>query len=283
MRILIILLTVFASSSLKANEELGQGFASLIYNGDILEIPIKTGVETRIVTGFEAKIGYSPAVAIYGVQTKLLPSGIFITSEKPLESVYAEIESTDDERLIPVRFVPNDDVENAPTKYRIIDKTIKVAEVEEPIDEKKKYRAVVRNVLGGNQNQSKSGNTIVDLVRHAGTDLFGAPRHRLQLNGVQRVATSKDRYRLLPGGKLKTKVVKSYSYKGLFVTTIEVKNISRNKELIDPRKLIGHWLYAGIHDSNSLGGGERGFMYLVSSVPFDQAIKKVVNWRKLNG
>lgn len=281
MRALIILLTLFVSVSIKAQEQ--REFVTLIYSGDILEIPIKTGVETRIVTGFEAKIGYSPAIAPKRVQTKLLPSGIFITATNKLEGEYAEIEATDGTQLIPVRLVSNDDVENAPTKYQIIDQTVKEVKITEPVDEKKEFRAVVRNVLGSGESESKSGNTIVDLVRHAGTDMFGAPRHRKILNGVQNVATSKERYRLLPGGKLKTKVVKSYRYKGLFVTTIEVKNISRNTVLIDPRKLIGHWLYAGIHDSNALNGGERGVIYLVSSVPFDEAINRVVNWRKLNG
>lgn len=280
MKNLITIMLILFSATAIAEEKP----TTLIYDGDVLEIPIKTGVETRIILDFDASIGYDPSTATKGVSTKILPSGIFVKASNPFENDYAEIaENGGKGQIIPIRLISNDRVNNAPTKYKIVNTTIEQEKREEIIDIRKENRAIVKNVLPstGTSKDNLSQNSIVNMIRFTASSLFGAPRHQVNLNGIEKVETIKEKYRLFSGGRIKTTVISSHRYQGLFITAIKIKNLSHHEYEIDPRKIIGHWLYAGLHDSSIIEGKENGVIYLISTTPFDEAISKVVNWRKL--
>jgi len=253
----------------------------LIYDGDVLEIPIATGEETRIIVGYPAKIGYDPSVASKTVSTKLLPSGIFISTNSPFDGDYGEIVSTDGTRVIPVRFVANDGVRNPPTRYRIIDRTVPVVQERKQVDRRAEFRATVSSVIPNSPGRRDGSNTIVDMVRFAAQSLYGAPRHRQVLSGVQQVDTDEDSYRLFSGASVKAKIIKSYRYGDLFVTSVKLENRLSKPYEVDPRTLVGHWRYAAFQTTNIIEPGDRGVLHLVSDKPFDHAFRTVVNWRKL--
>ena len=277
--ILLILISVFCGNSFAEESE----FLELYYNGDILEVPIKTNTETRIVLGFVAEIGFDPSVGAKGVLTNILPSGIFITNSLAFEREYAEIREIGGlGRVIPVRFVSNDSDPNAATKIKIIDTTVKEEVAKKEIPQKVINRAKVRNILPST-GRNKKGNSIVKMIRFVSTSLFGAPRLQADDTNFKQVDTQHKRYRLFPGAKVRTTVLSSYEYNGLFITAIKVKNLSSYEYVIDPRTIVGHWLYAGMQDSTVIPGNGAGAIYLISSTQFDNAVNRVVNWRKFNG
>ena len=111
----------------------------------------------------------------------------------------------------------------------------------------------------------------VDLVRYAAQRFYAPQRLHADRPGLRGVPVAREPIRLIRGVLVETTPLAGWEEGGLVVTAIRADNTGQARVRLDPRQVVGFWRAAAFQHS-ILRPGEATILYLVSDVPFEEAL-----------
>lgn len=111
----------------------------------------------------------------------------------------------------------------------------------------------------------------VDLVRFAAQRLYAPERLLTDRPGLREASTGGRPMHLVRGAPVVATPIAGWEEAGLFVTAVRIRNEWDRPVPLDPRRVVGKWRAAAFHH-NLLPAGSDTALYLVSDVPFDEAL-----------
>jgi len=134
---------------------------------------------------------------------------------------------------------------------------------------------VVEKAISGNADYSASPSYIL-LSRFAAQQLYSPARLLKTPQGVHRVPINRDPIRhLIHGAHIAAKPIAAWGNGFLYVTAIELKNLSHLPLSLDPRKIRGQWLTATFQHGRLQAQGseaDTSALYLISNRPFHEVL-----------
>jgi integrating conjugative element protein (TIGR03749 family) len=117
----------------------------------------------------------------------------------------------------------------------------------------------------------------VSLIRFAAKELYAPDRLRGTDKNITRATVTKKRvHHLLRGHVGDTRPVAAWKSGELYITALEVKNTTSQPLFLDPRDARGAWKAVSFQNNRLEAKGKNGdttAMYVVSDLPFSQAIR----------
>jgi len=114
------------------------------------------------------------------------------------------------------------------------------------------------------------------LTRYAAQQLYAPTRLLKNNHGIHRIPVNRESTTyLIHGEMISAKPVAAWKKKSLYVTAIELKNLSRGFVTLDPRKIRGKWKaatfqYTYVHPAGS--EYDTSALYLISDRPFHEVL-----------
>ena len=111
----------------------------------------------------------------------------------------------------------------------------------------------------------------VSLTRYAAQQLYAPERLLTAMQGVHRVPIQDKTASLIPGKAVHATPLIAWRAGDLYVTAVELQNHSKRAQILDPRRIRGHWLSATFQHARLLPNGtdaDTTAVYLVSEQPF---------------
>jgi integrating conjugative element protein (TIGR03749 family) len=111
----------------------------------------------------------------------------------------------------------------------------------------------------------------VSLTRFAAQQLYAPERLLTAMQGMHRVPIQDKTASLIPGKAVQATPLIAWRAGDLNVTAVELQNHSKRAQILDPRRLRGHWLSATFQHARLLPNGtdaDTTAVYLVSAQPF---------------
>ena len=122
--------------------------------------------------------------------------------------------------------------------------------------------------------QGSSGqrtHSYVSLTRFSAQQLFAPLRLVSTLPGVARIPVQSQSTFLVPGNTIEAIPLMAWRSGSLYVTAVKLRNRSAKPQVLDPRRLRGHWLTATFQHARLLPAGSAAdstAVYLISAQPF---------------
>ena len=117
----------------------------------------------------------------------------------------------------------------------------------------------------------------VGLIRFAAKELYAPDRLRGTDKNITRTPVTRKRvHHLIRNHTADTRPVGGWKSNGLYVTALSVKNTTSSPLFLDPRSVRGAWKAVSFQNNRIEAKGKNGdntAMYVVSDLPFSQAIR----------
>lgn len=130
-----------------------------------------------------------------------------------------------------------------------------------------------------NKATTKTQDQYVELTNYASETVRLPVSEWEPKNGIKPAKLSLYRpVTILKDHHVMTYPISSWTKNGLTVTALEVRNLSKHNVEVDYKHLHGKWLAATIEESYLKGsgsGGDTTYLYLISALPFDEAVKSI--------